>query len=315
MKIDKICVLGGTGFVGRHLISRLANQGYKIKVLTRNPQKYRDLYVLPSIIIAKVNVHDVKTLIEHFTGYDVIINLIGILYETTNQSFQHLHVELVSNILEACRSVGIKHILHMSALNASTTSPSNYLRTKANGEQLLLSEDSIRVTCFRPSVIFAPDDNFYNRFAHIVKIFPVLLLACPHAKFAPVYVGDVVRVFEIILENKYMGSKIYELCGPRVYSLREIVESIIRMLKLKVLVINLSDRLSLLQARILGKFGIFTIDHYLSLKFSNSTCKCNILNQLGIEPLPVESIMTAYFAQQSTQKKRYNKLRQSAGRP
>lgn len=315
MKIQKICVLGGTGFVGRHLVARLANRGYQVKVLTRHPQRHRGIEVLPNTKLIEAGVHDSTVLLENFSGCDAVVNLVGVLHEYPGQSFRAVHAELPGKVVEACRAAGVKRLLHMSALHADAAKgPSQYLFTKGEGEQVVMRAEGLAVTCFKPSIIFGPDDNFYNQFANMLKAFPVLPLACPNARFAPIYVGDVAQAFEVALENDATIGQSYELCGPRVYTFREIVEDIARMLGLKRVVVGLPDSMARLQAKLLGwlPVKIFTTDNYLSLQV-DSICDRNGLDTLGITPHSVESIMLMYFGGK-IQRRRYDALRKGAGR-
>jgi len=315
MKIQKICVLGGTGFVGRHLVARLANRGYQVKVLTRHPQRHRGIEVLPNTKLIEAGVHDSTVLLENFSGCDAVVNLVGVLHEYSGQSFRAVHAELPGKVVEACRAAGVKRLLHMSALHADAAKgPSQYLFTKGEGEQVVMRAEGLAVTCFKPSIIFGPDDNFYNQFANMLKAFPVLPLACPNARFAPIYVGDVAQAFEVALENAATIGQSYELCGPRVYTFREIVEDIARMLGLKRVVVGLPDSMARLQAKLLGwlPVKIFTTDNYLSLQV-DSICDRNGLDTLGITPHSVESIMPMYFGGK-IQRRRYDALRKIAGR-
>lgn len=315
MKIQKICVLGGTGFVGRHLVARLANRGYQVKVLTRHPQRHRGIEVLPNTKLIEAGVHDSTVLLENFSGCDAVVNLVGVLHEYSGQSFRAVHAELPGKVVEACRAAGVKRLLHMSALHADAAKgPSQYLFTKGEGEQVVMRAEGLAVTCFKPSIIFGPDDNFYNQFANMLKAFPVLPLACPNARFAPIYVGDVAQAFEVALENAATIGQSYELCGPRVYTFREIVEDIARMLGLKRVVVGLPDSMARLQAKLLGwlPVKIFTTDNYLSLQV-DSICDRNGLDTLGITPHSVESIMLMYFGGK-IQRRRYDALRKGAGR-
>jgi NADH dehydrogenase len=311
MNSKKICVLGGSGFVGRHLATRLANRGYTVRVPTRHPQRHREIEVLPGAELVSGNLHDAQSLQEQLSGCDAVINLVGILHEYSNQSFRKVHVELPAKIVDACRATGIKRLLHMSALHADAAKgPSQYLFTKGEGEETVLKATDLAVTVFKPSIIFGPDDNFYNQFAGLLKLNPVLPLACPNSRFAPVYVGDVAQAFETALENDATIGQSYELCGPRVYAFKEIVEDIARMLGKKRLVVGLPDSLARLQAKIFGMLPvkIFTMDNYLSLQV-DSVCSCNGLETLGITPHSVEGIMTAHFAGDP-----YDALRQAARR-
>ncbi|MCB1776013.1 MAG: complex I NDUFA9 subunit family protein [Candidatus Competibacteraceae bacterium] len=311
MNSKKICVFGGSGFVGRHLAARLVNRGYKLRAPTRHPQRHRELELLPGLELVSGDIHDPQSLQEQLAGCDAVINLVGILHEYSGQSFRKVHVELPAKIIDACRATGIKRLLHMSALHADAAKgPSQYLFTKGEGEQQVLAASDLAVTVLKPSIIFGPDDNFYNQFAGMLKLSPVLPLACPNSRFAPVYVDDVARAFETALENDATIGQSYELCGPRVYTLKEIVEDIARMLGKKRRVIGLSDSLAQLQAKIFGMLPvkIFTMDNYLSLQV-DSVCSCNGLEALGITPHSVEGIMTAHFADDP-----YDVLRQAARR-
>ena len=203
----------------------------------------------------------------------------------------------------------------MSALHADAAKgPSQYLFTKGEGEQAVMRAEGLAVTCFKPSIIFAPDDNFYNQFANMLKTFPILPLACPNARFAPIYVGDVAQAFEAALGNDATIGQSYELCGPRVYTFKELVEDIARMLELKRRVVGLPDSLARLQGKILGLLPvkIFTTDNFLSLQV-DSVCSRNGMEAIGIVPRSVESIMPMYFAQQS-QRRHYDVFRKAARR-
>ena len=197
MNIKSICMLGGTGFVGRHLATRLANRGYQLKVLTRHPQRHRDIEVLPGAQLVEADIHDPTVLQAQFAGCDAVINLVGILHEVSGQTFTAVHGELPGKVADACHAAGVKRLLHMSALRADAAKgPSQYLLTKGAGEQKVMQAQGVAVTCFKPSIIFAPNDNFFNQFANLLKSSPVLPLACPNSRFAPVYVGDVAAAFE-----------------------------------------------------------------------------------------------------------------------
>ncbi|MFZ1325422.1 MAG: complex I NDUFA9 subunit family protein [Candidatus Contendobacter sp.] len=315
MNIKSIGVLGGTGFVGRHLAAHLANQGYQLKILTRHPQRHRELELLPGTRLVAADVHDPVVLQAELAGCDAVINLVGILHERAHQSFAAVHSELPAKVVDACRAVGVGRLLHMSALRADAAQgPSQYLRTKGAGEQQVLQAQNLAVTCFKPSIIFATDDNFLNQFAGLLKNLPVLPLACPDARFAPVFVGDVAAAFTKALQDEATIGQSYELCGPRIYTFKELVEEVARMLGLKRTVLGLPDFLARWQARIFGLLPIklFTMDNYLSLQV-DSVCECNGLDTLEISPHSVEGVMGHYFGNQ-VQRLRYDALRQTASR-
>jgi uncharacterized protein YbjT (DUF2867 family) len=306
MKIRTLCVLGGTGFVGRHLVHRLAATGRHVRVLTRHRERHRDLLVLPTVDLIEADVHDPAALREHFQGCQAVVNLVAILNErgADGSGFRAVHVELPRKIVETCLAQGVWRLLHMSALHADAArGPSRYLYTKGEGEDLVhaAAEQGLQVTSFRPSVIFGPDDRFLNRFARLLRLSPwVFPLACPEARFAPVYVGDVVQACVNALENRAAIGRRYELCGPRVYTLRELVEFIARTAKLRRVVIGLGDGLSRLQAKVLERVPgkPFTTDNYLSLQV-DSVCGENGLAELGITPASVEAIAPRYLRRPS----------------
>ena len=236
-----------------------------------------------------------ESLSEEFEQTDAVINLVGILNESGAGTFEELHVKLPEKVIEACLRSKTPRLLHMSALNASESrNASKYLHTKGKGENRVhtLSAGAVKVTSFRPSVIFGPDDSFINRFAQLLRIPGPMPLACPGSTFAPVYIGDVVSAFVSSLENKETFGKRYELCGPRVFTLKEIVEYIIWHKGIHKPVIGLGDGLSKLQARILGKVPgkPFTMDNYRSLQVP-SVCNEDGLAQLGIQATHMDAIV------------------------
>ncbi len=276
MRVNSICVLGGTGFVGRHLVNRLAERHLRVKVLTRRRERNRELLVLPTVQVIEADAHDPLMLGRHFQGCDAVINLIGILNEKGRDGtgFRHVHVELAHKIVKACQEAYVSRLLHMSALGANARlGASHYLRTKGEGEDYVHANagESLQVTSFRPSVIFGPDDSFFNRFAKLLKLAPVLPLARPDARFAPVYVGDVADIFVAALGDSSTFGHRYDLCGPHEYTLKALVEYTANVMGLKRLVIGLPEGLSKLQAMGLeympGK--PMSLDNYRSLTQDN----------------------------------------------
>ena len=301
MSTHKICLLGGTGFVGKRLAARLSEAGHDIVILTRHRERRRDLLVLPTVRLVQGDVYDPEFLRKQFEDHDTVINLVGILNEKgrDGRGFARVHTELPSMIVEACRQTGVTRLLHMSALHASPAAPSHYLRTKALGEDAVhrAGNPDFHVTSFRPSVIFGPGDSFLNRFAGLLRLTPgVFPLACPEARFQPVYVEDVVRAFVESLDNHKTFGQRYDLCGPKVYTLREIVEYVARLIGKRVCIIGLNDALSYLQAVTLefvpGK--PFSLDNYRSLKV-DSVCEQGFPAVFGIAPASFEEIAPGYL--------------------
>jgi uncharacterized protein YbjT (DUF2867 family) len=304
MSPHKICLLGGTGFVGKRLAMRLSEAGHSIDILTRHRERQRDMLVLPTARLVQGDVYDPEFLRKQFEGSDTVINLVGILNEKgrDGRGFTRAHVELPERVAQICRQTGVNRLLHMSALHASPHAPSHYLRTKAMGEEAVHRAEGtdFHVTSFRPSVIFGPGDGFLNRFASLLRLTPgVFPLACPQARFQPVYAEDVVRAFVESLDNHKTFGQRYDLCGPKVYSLREIVEYVARLIGKRVCLIGLNDALSYLQAAALefapGK--PFSLDNYRSLKV-DSVCDKGFPDVFGITPSSLEEIAPSYLAPQ-----------------
>ncbi|MDR9436534.1 MAG: complex I NDUFA9 subunit family protein [Thiohalophilus sp.] len=317
----RICILGGTGFVGHHVISSLAREGHSIRVLTRRREEHRELLVMPTVEVFDANVHDESSLNRFFADQDAVINLVGILNERhdNGKGFYHAHVELSDKVIRTCRTHGIERLLHMSALNADPgTGSSYYLRSKGEAEHRVHAAGDLNVTSFRPSVIFGPEDSFINRFASLLKKTPWLFpLACANARFAPVYVRDVADAFSQSLNDPNTYGQRYNLCGPHEYTLQEVVERIIETLDIRRRVIPLGRLGSALQANLLeyapGK--PFSRDNYRSLQM-DSICPegDQVLREVfGIEPAALEAIMPQYLRHE-TWRTRYQLFRSKARR-
>lgn len=313
---NSICILGGTGFVGRYIASRLAYSGKRVRILTRNRDRSRDLLVLPNVELAEADLFDNDQLETHIKGMDAVINLVGILNEKEHNGdgFRRVHVDLPKRLRDLCLKLQIPRIVHMSALNADANlGTSFYLRTKGEGENALhtYSSAQLAVTSFRPSVIFGPGDSFLNRFAGLLKSVPLVFpLACANARFAPVFVGDVADRFVRAIDDKSTFGKRYDLCGPDQYTLKELVEYTSGLLGLKRRVIGLPDVISRMQAYSLEWFPgkPFSIDNYRSLQV-DSICQAN-----GHEPTSLAMIAPSYLGN-ATRQAAYDTLRKTARRP
>ncbi|HWJ06338.1 MAG TPA: complex I NDUFA9 subunit family protein [Steroidobacteraceae bacterium] len=302
----RVCVLGGTGFIGQALVARLGADRHDVTVLTRNPAQHRGLWVLPSVRLVRADVHDESELVRAFADADVVVNLVGILNERalgrgSGAEFRHVHTELPAKVVRACRQAGVRRYLHMSGLRADAQrGPSHYLKTKG------AAEDYVREYCadggpefviFRPSVVFGPGDAFVNKFASILKLVPgALPLACAQAKFAPVYVGDVVAAFVACLTRKDVVGRTFELCGPDVLTLGDIVRETAHALGLRRAVVPLPGVVSRLQAALMdfvpGK--PFSTDNYLSATL-DSVCEVDGLKQLGLARTPLRGTIEQYL--------------------
>jgi len=314
-----ICVLGGTGFVGKAIVSRLAKQGCKVRVLTRRRERHKDLFVLPGVEVIEADVQHPPALEHYLKGCDAVINLVGILNEKRDDGmgFRRAHVDLPEKVVHACQHLGITRLLHMSALHADAqNAPSYYLRSKGEALKLVHAAKDLNVTSFCPSVIFGPGDNFFNQFAKLLRLMPgVMPLACPASRLAPVYVGDVAEAFVRSLNNPATYGQKYNLCGPQSYTLRQLVQYTAQQAGMKRWVAGLGPGLSKLMANIFQYVPFFkpiTRDNYRSLQV-DSVCSDVFPPIFGITPRTLEEIVPTYLAHKRSRAK-YNALRQQARR-
>ncbi|HEX6298741.1 MAG TPA: complex I NDUFA9 subunit family protein [Burkholderiales bacterium] len=293
MKVENVLIVGGSGFLGRHLAAELARRALRVTIPTRRRERAKGLIVLPTVDVLEVDVNAPGVLERLARGRDAVINLVGILH---GPDFEHAHVELPKAIVSACRANGVPRLLHVSALGAATDAPSEYLRSKARGEQIALGAEGLAVTVFRPSVVFGPEDRFLNTFACLARYLPVLALACAQARFQPVYVGDVARAMAQALEKPEAHGKRYELCGPREYTLKALVEYACAATGRHRLVLGLPPSLSYLQARLLewSPGPLMTRDNYRSMQVPN-VCAQDCTLPFGLAPTALEAVAPAYL--------------------
>ena len=323
MKLESVLVVGGSGFIGRHVAAALCRRGIRTKVPARRSERAKHLTLLPTVDLVQADVFAPGALERLAAGCQAVINLAGILHGRRGRrdergpndygpDFARLHVELPLAIVRACRAAGVRRLLHVSALGASVEGPSEYLRSKGIGEQAVLAAEDLDVTVFRPSVVFGPEDRFLNQFARLARFLPVLLVPCPQARFSPVYVGDVASALLAAVGDSDARGKRYELCGPRAYTLRQLVEYVCAATGRRRMVIGLSDRLSYLQARMLEFLPgpPMTRDNYYSMQVA-SVCSGSF--PFGIQPQALEGIAPLYLAP-ITPRERYPQLRWRARR-
>lgn len=311
----RIVLLGSTGFLGRSLLPELSAAGHSCKVLSRYLPACRELAVIPGVEVRQANIYADDQLKMHFEGADAVINLVGILNESgrKGKGFNKAHVELVEKIIGACRASGVRRLVHVSALNAGKGS-SHYLASKGQAEELIRAADDLDSTIVQPSVIFGDGDAFFNRFAGLLKLAPVLPLACPEAKMQPVWVGDVTAAMTLALADPGTFGQTLVMVGPEAYSLRELVEFTATAAGLKRKIMGLPDSLSRLQGRLMdfvpGK--PFSSDNYLSLQVDNTSVE-NSLWRFRIKPRSLESIVPGYLAG-SPHQRHLDDYRKRAGR-
>ena len=313
MIINDILVLGGSGFVGRHVCAYLVAQGYRVTIPTRDRERAKaDLITLPTCDVVDADVHDEATLKRLMRGCGAVVNLVGGLQDGRRKaSFAEAHGGLARKVVAACRENGVRRLLHMSALNADPNGPSEYLKSKGEAESIVRAS-GLDWTIFRPSVIFGREDRFLNLFAKLQQMLPVVLLASPNARFQPVYVEDVATAYTRSVENLDSFGKTYELVGPRVYTLRELVEYTGRTTGHRRPIIGLGAGLSNLQAFAMeilpGK--LMSRDNVKSMTVDNVSQSAL---PFGITPTALEAVAPTWLAQR-TPRSRYNLFRDRARR-
>jgi len=296
MSPPTVLVLGGSGFVGRYVVGRLVASGWRVVVPTRRRERAKHLLLLPTVDVIEADVHDPSTLQQLVSGVAAVVNLVGILNESRRGGFELAHVELPRKLVAACRATGVSRLLHMSALNAGPDGPSRYLRSKGEGERLV-EASGLGWTIFRPSVIFGREDSFLNMFARLERLPIVMPLACPHARFQPVFIGDVARAFTHSLEDDRTHGKRYNLCGPKDYSLRELVAYVGELTGYNRPLLPLGPALSKVQATLLEHLPgtLMSRDNLASMQLPN-VCTGSFPTVFGFEPTPLEAVAPEYLA-------------------
>lgn len=320
MDIKKVLLLGGSGFVGTYIANRLSERAIEVVVPTRRRERTKALIMLPHVDMVEANISDEKTLVKLMQGCDAVINLVGILHSRDvklpySRDFAEAHVELPKKIVAACKTAGVRRLIHMSALGADPKGPSEYLCSKGDGEQAVLAaRNELDVTVFRPSVIFGLGDSFLNTFASALKTLPFFPLGFGHAKFQPVWVADVADAFVDALGNAATVGQAYDLCGPKVYTLRELVDYTAELTGSRARIIALPEGLAYLQAGLmwLSPKPILSPDNLRSMEVDN-ICQpgCNFYP--GWQPAALEAIAPTYIAH-NTPKGRLDNFRFRAGR-
>jgi uncharacterized protein YbjT (DUF2867 family) len=298
-----ICVLGGTGFVGTELITRLAMDGHWVRVPTRSAVGPDPLRVLDTVRFFRADVHDPNTLNRLFDGADAVINLVGILNESGRNTFRSVHVGLAEKVVAAAKTARVSRLLHMSSLAAdATAAPSHYLRSKGEAEaRVRASPPTLGWTIFRPSVIFGTHDSLTNRFANLLRLSGGFLpLARAGAKFAPVSVEDVTQAFRRALTDKTTIGQTYELCGPQTMTLEHLVRITAAVAGIRCTILRLPDFIAWMQAVVMGLLPgkPFSIDNYKSLTI-DSVCRENGCAKLGIRPEPMLAVLPTYLGPES----------------
>jgi uncharacterized protein YbjT (DUF2867 family) len=307
MQEQSVVLFGGTGFIGSHLAARLSEHAVSIVVPTRHESHAMHLMPL-GVDIVQADLHDDAALRRLVAGRTAVINLVGILHSRRGDpygpDFRRVHVDLPHRIVAACAAEGVPRYLHMSALGADRHGPSMYQRSKADGEAAAASQPGVAATIFRPSVVFGPEDHFLNMFARLQRHLPIVPLAGCHARFQPVYVGDVAEAFVRALLDPHTAGLTYELGGPQVYELGELVRLAGRYAGHERKVVALPDALARLQAmffELLPGEPVITRDNLDSMKVDNvihpsADNKVLTTAALGIKLTALEAVAPQYLA-------------------
>jgi uncharacterized protein YbjT (DUF2867 family) len=318
--LEKVLVLGGTGFVGRHVCEKLVRLNINVTVPTRRRRNAQSIQMLHMLDVLEANIHDPATLAKLVAGHDAVVNLIAILHGD-EAAFERAHVEFPKKLAAACQQAGVKRLVHVSALGAALDAPSMYQRSKARGEAVLQSS-GLDVTVLRPSVIFGADDKFLNLFAKLQAVFPVMPLAGAATRFQPVWVEDVAQaVVNSLSLQANTANQTIEACGPDILTLKELVQ--LSAISANVNnghprpVLSLPPLLGKLQAmamRLLPGEPLISQDNLDSMKVDNiASGKLPGLQALGITPSALAAIVPTYLGNRSVLRQQLA-FRKTAGR-
>jgi NADH dehydrogenase len=317
MTIKKVLLLGGSGFVGTAVANHLANLDITVTVPSRRRERHKALIALPNVDMVEANINDPVQLQKLMVGQDAVINLVGILHSSDlklpySRKFAEAHVELPKKIVAAAKATGIKRLLHMSALKASPDAPSEYLRSKADGEAVVKAS-GLDVTIFRPSVIFGVGDSFLTTFAKLLRVLPRFYVGYGHAKFQPVHVADVAEVIVRSLLDSNAVGQTYELVGPKVYSLRQIIEYVNELTGTHRKIGDLPEFWALVQAGVLSLMPkpLLSPDNLRSMEVDSVAADAQM--PFGIVPTAMEAVAPTYLLGVAV-KQKYDLFRLAAGR-
>jgi len=296
-----IAIFGAGGFLGRHLMRELTKSEYRVKVGTRSPHLKGYLKTLGNpgmVALFKTNIFNTDDLKKVLINCDLVINLVGILYETRKQKFNQVHSHFPYMLAKLCNESGIKNLVHVSALGVKNNHSSKYMQSKLQGEKNIQEAFKPSVI-LRPSVVFGPEDKFFNTFASLAQFSPVLpLIGGGKTKFSPIYVGDVAKAIVKSLELNNSTPKIYELGGPENYSFKELMNILLTHIKKKRSLIPISFNLAKFQSYFLQTLPnpLLTPDQVELLKYDNIVTG-NYLNlkDLGVIGTTVQSILPKYI--------------------
>ena len=296
-----IAIFGAGGFLGKHLMRQLTKLDYRVKVATRNP--YLKGYLKPlgnpgQIELFKANIFNPEDIKQVLKNCDLAINLVGILHETRKQKFNQVHVKFPYLLSNLCNEIGVKNLVHISALGVRENHISKYMQSKLEGEKNIQKVFKPSVI-LRPSLVFGPEDKFFNAFASIAQFSPALpLIGGGKTKFSPIYVGDVAKAIVKTLKLENSKPKIYELGGPKNYSFKELMEILLEEIKKKRFLIPIPFSVAKVQSHFLQMMPnpLLTSDQVDMLKYNNIVSgEYPTLEDLGIRGKTIQSILPKYI--------------------
>lgn len=316
MNPRRVVIIGGSGFIGSAIANRLSAAGASVLIPTRRRSRAGHVLLLPTAEVVEADVHDPAALAGLIAGADAVINTVGILHSRSGSpygpDFARAHVELPKKIVAACRTAGVRRLVHISALGADAEGPSEYQRSKAAGEAAIRSTGAdLDWTILRPSVVFGRGDSFLNMFASLARTFPVLPLAGAKARFQPVYVEDVAEVACRCLTEPESAGQIFELAGATAYSLRELVEYVSALVGRPRPVIPLPESLAMVQARLmeLAPNPLMSRDNVRSMRVDNVASGAPL--PFGLQPTALEAVVPAWLGEDSGRARYYPFRRQA----
>jgi uncharacterized protein YbjT (DUF2867 family) len=302
MRNRLITIFGGTGFIGRHLVRRLAERGARILVISRDPARGGHLQPMGSvgeIVVERTDLASEDALGRVLRGAFATVNLIGILYEKRRGQFEQVQGQLPGRIARAAAEAGLERMVQVSAIGADRGSTSAYARSKAQGEERVRAALP-HATIMRPSIVVGPEDGFFNRFAAIARMAPALpLIGGGRTRFQPVYVGDVAAAIVAALERDDAPGETFELGGPKIYSFAELMDYMLKVIDRRRMLMPLSFGLARLLAGVLELLPVppLTRDQIELLKVDNVVgAGARTLADLGITPTPIELVVPEYLA-------------------
>jgi NADH dehydrogenase len=301
MRRGLVTVFGGSGFIGRYVVERLADRGWRVRVAVRHPEAagfLKPLGEVGQISPVYANLHDPKSVAAAVAGANAVVNLVGILFERGRQSFSSLHARGAGEVAAAAAKAGVGRFVQMSALSAAAGSKSRYAQTKAQGEAAVAGAFS-GATLVRPSVVFGPEDDFFNRFGAMARLSPALpLIGGGHTRFQPVYVCDVAEAIVRIIEDPETAGRIYELGGPRVYSFRELMQLVLKVTGRSRWLAPIPCWLAMVLGAVFEWWPKppVTRDQVRSLAYDNVVSESGLgLADLAIVPTPAEVVIETYM--------------------